>query len=239
MDTQGAALEPQIIYKNKDLLVINKPAGMVVNRAKTTKGQLTLQDWLAQQGWGRSLERNGIIHRLDKETSGVLLVARNQTSLEHWQAEFKQRRVKKSYLALIHGWLEPKQGEISAPISRSRFNRERFGVFPGGKPALTRYITLDQMTTARGEKVSLVEVWPKTGRTHQIRVHLRFLGNPLVADLRYAGRKTARQDRLWCPRLFLHALSLEVLWGSRGRKKRFVAPLAPDLNQVLKKLIKA
>jgi len=232
-------MEPEIIYQDKDLLVLSKPAGMVVNRSQTTKGRLTLEDWLEQKKYGEGVDRQGIIHRLDKETSGLLLVAKNQPSLARWQRRFKLRQVKKTYLALVHGLVKPEQGKIEAPITRNPFNRRRFGVFVGGRSSLTRYNKLDQMITDKGEELSLLEVKPKTGRTHQIRVHLKHIGYPVVADELYAGRKTSRNDRLWCARMFLHAWSLEVIDELNKEKVRFEVPLAADLKQVLKRLKKA
>ena len=231
-------MEPKIIYQDKDLLVLSKPAGMVVNRSQTTKNKITLEDWLGKERLGKGLDRQGIIHRLDKETSGLLLVAKNQASLQRWQRQFKLRRVKKTYLALVHGQVKPVKGKIEAPISRNPFNRKRFGVFVGGRPSLSRYNKVDQMSTVKGEVLSLLEVKPETGRTHQIRVHLKHIGYPIVADELYAGRKTSRDDRSWCQRMFLHAWRLELIDELNNKRVRFEAPLSPDLKQVLRKLKK-
>lgn len=132
---------PKIIFEDKSLLIIDKPAGMVVNRARTTK-EKTIQDWVSDylkirgKGIGK---RAGIVHRLDKETSGLLLIAKNQKAFENLQKQFKERKVEKRYLALVHGKVEPKEGMVEVPISRSPYNRKKFGVFLGGRPAKTKY----------------------------------------------------------------------------------------------------
>lgn len=231
-------MEPKVIYEDEVLLVVDKPAGMVVNRSETTRGRLTLEDWLAKQGIGMGVERNGIVHRLDKETSGVLVVAKSQEVMRDLQKQFKERKVQKTYLALVHGRVRPEKGKITMPITRSPFNRQRFGVFVGGKPAETKY-QVEEEYEYEGEKLSLVKCWPKTGRTHQIRVHLKHIGHPLVADELYAGRKTSRQDRSWCPRLWLQAVSLELSHPVSKKKKRFEVELAVDLKTVLRGLKKA
>lgn len=231
-------MEVKVIYEDEVLLVVDKPAGMVVNRAETTRKMVTLQDWLAKQGIGMGVERNGIVHRLDKETSGVLVVAKSQEVMRDLQKQFKERKVQKLYSALVHGKIRPKKGKIRAPITRNPFNRKRFGVFVGGKPAETKY-QVEEEYEYKGEKLSLVKLWPKTGRTHQIRVHLKHIGHPLVADELYAGRKTSRKDRSWCPRLWLQAVSLELTHPGLRKKKRFEVELAVDLEAVLRGLRKA
>ncbi|MCG2691574.1 pseudouridine synthase, partial [Microgenomates group bacterium] len=132
---------------------------------------------------------------------------------------------------LVHGLVVPKEGRINLPISRNPFNRQRFGVFIGGREAETEYRVLNYYHLGL-EKFSLVEVKPKTGRTHQIRVHFKQLGFPLVADEWYSGRKTSKKDRVWCPRLFLQAIAIEI------NQQVFKTSLAVDLQRVLDKLIK-
>lgn len=228
-------MEPKIIFEDKDLLVVDKPAGMIVNRAQTTKGRLTLQDWLrerkTQNEKSKTLDREGIVHRLDKETSGVLVVAKSEPVMKILQEQFKSRLVKKTYWCLVHGLVVPREGRINLPISRNPFNRQRFGVFIGGREAETDYQVLSYYHSLT-EKFSLAEVKPKTGRTHQIRVHFKNLGFPLVADEWYAGRKTSKKDRVWCPRLFLQAMAIEL------NQRVFQTNLAVDLQRVLDKLTK-
>lgn len=211
-------------------MVVDKPAGMVVNRAQTTRGQLTLQDWLMKEKQ-ILIDRAGIVHRLDKETSGVLVVAKSEPVMKALQEQFKRRLVKKTYWCLVHGLVVPKEGRINLPISRNPFNRQRFGVFIGGREAETDYQVLNYYHLGL-EKFSLVEVKPKTGRTHQIRVHFKNLGFPLVGDEWYGGRKTSKKDRAWCPRLFLQAMAIEI------NQQVFRTSLALDLRGVLNKLTK-
>jgi len=239
-------MEPRVIYEDECLLVVDKPSGMVVNNAKSAQRQFTLYDWIKKnkkvniEKYDKKdefVERLGIVHRLDKDTSGVLLIAKKPEYFRFLQGQFKKRLVEKTYLALVSGVLREK-GVIDAPISRNPFNRRKFGVFVGGKPALTKYIKIDQMTAEAGEKVSLAEVYPKTGRTHQIRVHFRHINCPLISDSVYGGRKKARQNMRWCPRLFLHALKLEVKHPKTNKKLELKVELAEDLEKVLNKLKK-
>ena len=133
---------------------------------------------------------------------------------------------------MVHGKIEPKNGKIEVTIGRLPWRRDRFGVLPGGREASTSYQVIDYFTRD-GEEYSLVEAKPKTGRTHQIRIHLKYLGHPVVADEFYAGRKTARRDRTWCPRLFLHAASIEFFHPERGQKVKFSSGLPADLAVAL------
>lgn len=223
-------MEPKIIFEDDDLLVVDKPAGMIVNRAQTTKGRLTLQDWLEEEK-KILIDRAGIVHRLDKETSGILVVAKSVPVMKILQEQFKSRQVKKTYWCLVHGLVVPRTGTINLPISRNPFNRQKFGVFIGGREAETSYQVLSYYHRLT-EKFSLVEVKPKTGRTHQIRVHFKQIGFPLVADEWYGGRKTSKKDRVWCPRLFLQAIVIEI------NEQVFRTGLAVDLQRVLDKLTK-
>lgn len=225
-----ASLTPKIVFEDKFILMIDKPAGMVVNLAETTR-EKTIQDWIKEylKIKGRGIgERAGIVHRLDKETSGLLVVAKTEEAFKNLQQQFKQRRVEKKYLALVHGKVEPKEGAIEAPITRSPFNRKKFGVFLGGRPAQTKYKVKKYFNS-----YSLLELTPETGRTHQIRVHLKYLGYPVVADAKYAGRKTARRDRQWCPRQFLHASHLAFTHPQTKKRVKFTRPLPSELKKAL------
>ena len=232
----------QILYEDEFLLVLNKPAGWVVNRSETVKEE-TLQDWLEENFqfpiFNFQDYRSGIVHRLDKDTSGVLVVAKTPQIFENLQKQFKERGVGKRYLVLVHGNVQPTEGIIRAPIARSPFDRKRFGIFLGGREAETRYKKISNLKSQISkEKFSLLEIEPKTGRTHQIRVHLKYLGYPVVADEFYAGRKTYRTDKLWCPRQFLHASQLSFIHPQTGKKVKFSAPLSLDLKKALKYLKK-
>lgn len=207
--------------------MIDKPSGLTVNKAETTKNQETIEDRLPES----DLPRRGIVHRLDKDTSGLLLIAKNRPALINLQKQFKDRLIKKTYLALVHGRLSPKAGTIRLPLARQPFNRHRFGVFIDGKAAETGYET----QWSNGE-FTLVEVHPKTGRTHQIRVHFKHLGHPLAADPLYGGKKTLKKDLQWCPRLFLHSHKIEFSHPLSHKIINLTAVLPYDLQTALEKI---
>ena len=229
-----------ILYEDEHLLVINKPAGMVVHPAPGhTSGTLVnallarFPAWAELDWWeseedeeeaGADYPRPGIVHRLDKDTSGLLIVAKSAGARSALQAQFQARQVEKVYLALVHGVLPAPAGLIDAPIGRDPRQRKRMAVVAEGRPAVTAYRVLEPL----GE-YALLEVMPKTGRTHQIRVHLAFIGHPVVGDEVY-GR---RRSRLACPRQFLHAARLSFRHPVTGRPMEFSAPLPPDLQTVL------
>lgn len=226
---------PKIIFEDEAILVLDKPAGWITNSADTTTDQPVVQKWLAdnfqfpllRQGFaGQAIYRNGIVHRLDKETSGLLIVAKTKEAFEILQKEFKERQVKKSYIALVHGKFDLSEGEIKAPVGRLPWNRRRFGVLPGGREAVTKY----HVNKAMGD-FTLLDLYPETGRTHQIRIHLQHIGHPIVADEFYAGRKTSRDDRTWCPRLFLHAASISLIHPVSRERVEFTSPLPADLKE--------
>lgn len=227
-------LNPKIIFEDSSLLVIDKPAGVVVDRAKTTK-EKTIQDWLEDylkiKGGGVG-SRAGIVHRLDKETSGLLLVAKTEKAFKNLQKQFKERKVTKRYLALVHGQVKPKEGTIEVPIARSPYNRKKFGVFLGGRQSQTKYRVKKYYSD-----YSFLELMPKTGRTHQIRVHLKYLGHPIVGDEKYGGRKTVRKDRQWCPRQFLHASFLSFVHPKTKKKVKFTSFLPAELKEVSQSLL--
>lgn len=200
--------EPQIIYEDEAVLVINKPAGMVVNNAQSVKEE-TVQDWAEK--------RSGmLVHRLDKETSGVMVIAKTPEALAALQRQFKARQVTKIYVALVYGKLVPATGVIAVPLRRSKQNREKFTVKAGGKSAETEY-----RVKRYYPGYTQVELRPRTGRTHQIRVHLAYMGHPVVGDERYAGQKQSRADRLVEPRHRLEAVVLGFYHPVTGRWMEF------------------
>lgn len=229
------------------MVVINKPFGMVVNRAESVKGQ-TVQDWMEQKfpevkeptdQKASSMEiqefksRSGVVHRLDKETSGVLVLAKNPSAFMYLKEQFKSRSVVKKYTALVHGHVAPDEASINAPIGRLPWNRLRFGVFPDGRESLTNYKVVKNYISSDNEPLTLLTVTPHTGRTHQIRVHLQYIGHAIVGDILYAGRKRVRDDRIWCPRLFLHAHELTIKSPVTGEKCTIVCELPVELVDVL------
>jgi 23S rRNA pseudouridine1911/1915/1917 synthase len=252
-----------IIFEDDAMLLVNKPAGITVNRAGTTKGEITVQDWAEEHlgqkyqelssqyqestskfgddDWDPSIDfykRGGIVHRLDKETSGILIIAKTPEAFVTLQKQFHERIVKKEYRALSHGLITPKTGEISVPVGRLPWNRNRFGVLPGGRESKTLYRVISYyQLPATKEELTLVELYPHSGRTHQIRVHLKYINHPIFADLLYAGRKTARSDRRLLSRVFLHAAKISFMHPSTGEQVSFDAPLAQELEDVMKKLV--
>lgn len=228
-----------VIYEDDSLLVINKPAGVVVNRADSVKDE-TIQDWAAERLHLQAgltpgddfVSRAGIAHRIDRETTGILLIAKNPESFMELQRQFKEREVKKTYCAIVHGNLVPADGQVDAPIGRLPWNRQHFGVLPGGKDALTVYHTVRTFSVA-GEEISLVELYPHTGRTHQIRVHMKYINHPLLGDYLYAGRKTSRDDRLWAERVMLHAYKITFFHPVTKKPLELEAPMPDDMNRVL------
>ena len=232
--------EPEVIFQDEHLLVINKPAGWVVNDASTVKHNLVIQNWIKNNfdfPISKSVEfRSGIVHRLDKETSGVLLIAKDVESFTNLQIQFKERQVKKTYLALLHDKLVPEEGRVEAQIGRLPWRRDRFGIVAGGRDSRTDYKVEKYLKDSSGHIYTLTKFFPMTGRTHQIRVHSKHLHNPIVSDEFYAGRKRNRADRNWCPRLFLHAYEIKFSHPIRGKLLKFQAPLHQDLETALNSL---
>lgn len=243
-----------IVYEDEDVLLVDKPAGITVNRAETTKEDLTVQDWaeehigidknnipvnkkFGEEGWDPKLDfysRGGVVHRLDKETSGILILAKNPEAFVELLKQFRERTVKKVYIAFAHGLIEPVEGEINVPVGRLPWNTTKFGILPGGKESKTLYKVLDvYLNTKTKEKLSLVEMYPQSGRTHQIRVHLKYINHPIFADFLYAGRKTARTDRNLLPRVFLHAAKISFLHPKSQKEVLYEAPLPKELAACL------
>lgn len=237
-----------VLYEDREVLAINKPPGMVVNRATTVK-EATVQDWAEERLIIKKeklkieeedkdfCNRAGIAHRLDKETSGVLLIAKTPQTFFALQQQFKERGIKKTYLAVVHGTVVPEEGEIRVPVGRLPWNRERFGVVPGGKEAITRYkcvkASMRQCVKGEKEEISIVELHPETGRTHQIRVHMKYINHPIVGDYLYAGRKTARSDRVWAPRVMLHAWKVSFQHPTTKKDLAIEAPIPDDMNAII------
>lgn len=238
-------MEIPILFEDEQLLAINKPAGLVVNRAESVKGE-TVQDWVEKKVSRITyhvssenkyfVDRAGIVHRIDKETSGILLVAKTPTIFMELQRQFKEREVKKTYVAIVHGKLVPPTGEIRATVGRLPWNRERFGIVPGGKEAVTRYKVIGHQLSVIGknkEELSVVELYPETGRTHQIRVHLKYINHPIVGDYLYAGRKTSRDDRTWALRVMLHAWKIAFAHPKTGKMLAIEASIPDDMNSII------
>lgn len=274
-----------ILYEDQDLIIINKSSGLVVNRTTTMKAATIQdwcvekfgQEYFTEEFWQKDLayqklipsdfteefgnamaiwqERLGIVHRLDKDTSGALLLAKNPGALLNLLAQFKKHQTKKTYLALVHGHLADKTGTINAPMGRNSQNRLKFAIDNNGRPAITDYKVIKEFTSLdektitsvaelskmKAKKIkelyqagfSLIELSLKTGRTHQIRVHMSAIQHPLVGDQLYAGRKRSKLDIFWCPRQFLHSLSIGFTHPRTKEAMFQEAPLAKDLGEVL------
>lgn len=224
-----------ILYEDDSLLVVNKPSGVVVNRAQSVEGE-TVQDW-AEKTYQIFIDnRAGIVHRLDKETSGCLIIAKAPEVFFELQRQFKEREIHKTYLAIVHGLLVPDRGEVRAPVGRLPWNPEHFGIVPGGKDAVTTYRVLRVIPTPEPEskeQLSFVELYPETGRTHQIRVHMKYINHPLVGDYLYAGRKTARADRLWAPRVMLHAQKISFTHPATHKSLAIDSPIPDDMDSII------
>jgi 23S rRNA pseudouridine1911/1915/1917 synthase len=226
----------EIVYEDETLVVVNKPAGLVVHPAAGTPSG-TLANALAyhfQQLPGREV-RPGIVHRLDRDTSGLLVVAKTESALENLSDQFRDRTVFKSYVALVHGRMAAGSGKIDQPLARDRSNRTRMAVVRGGRNALTLYRVRQGF-----DRFTLLDVELKTGRTHQIRVHLAWLKHPVVGDETYGGgRDNTIQDPQLSARVrnhkrhFLHAEKLGFRHPVKQEFMKFEASLPEDLSEFL------
>jgi 23S rRNA pseudouridine1911/1915/1917 synthase len=261
-----------IVYEDDDLAVINKPAGMMVHAgagpsadlndgesgnaagepakiARHNRGTLVnalLHHFATLSGVGGEL-RPGIVHRLDKDTSGLIVVAKNDDAHRKLAAQFARREVKKTYIALVHGWLKKERGTITASISRDRVRRTRMTVGgTGGREAISHYQVVRRLDTTYG-KFSLIEVKIDTGRTHQIRVHMASLGRPVVGDKLYGApaelKIASRQKKppglpgtLSLSRNFLHAAELALAHPRTGGRIELNSPLPAELQEFLGRL---
>ena len=244
-----------LVYEDEDLAIVNKPAGMMVHagagatqdeRNRGTLVNALLHRFGKLSGVGGEL-RPGIVHRLDKATSGLIVVAKNDEAHRKLAAQFAGRQVKKTYIALVHGEIKADRGTIHTRISRDRVRRVRMTTRrPGGREAITHYLVRKRIDSALG-KFTLLELKIDTGRTHQIRVHLSSLGHPVVGDVLYgAPRETKarpvkgasrawenRDEAISLARNFLHASALELDHPRTGEILSFRCPLPPELESFL------
>lgn len=221
---QHKAQPVPILYQDDDLIVIDKPAGLVVYPPAGSRQPSVVAS--LKQLINDSGERAGVVHRLDKDTSGVMVLARQPLAKSFLINQFKTRHVHKTYLALVTGHLHHAAARIELPLQRTRRNWRSVEVSVHGKPAVLEYETVREYKTS-----TLVRVKLLTGRTHQIRVQFSYLGHPVVGDRVYG----ARQQPAALPRQFLHAAKLSLQLPS-GRRRSFSAVLPPDLQQYLKQL---
>jgi 23S rRNA pseudouridine1911/1915/1917 synthase len=225
-------LEPEdipvtIIYQDGDIIVLDKPAGLTVHPAPGHPSGTLVNALLAAcpdlRGIAGTL-RPGIVHRLDKDTSGLMVVAKNDRAQRALQSQLKDRDVHKTYVALVHGVPKPREGQIEAPIGRHPKNRKKMAVVADGREAATKYRVREELA---GGRYALLEVEPVTGRTHQIRVHMAALGHPIIGDATYGKRSDliARQA--------LHASKLAFAMPLGGRAVEFESPLPADMREAL------
>ncbi len=238
---ESSEIEPQaipidIIYEDEDLILINKPAGIVVHPSVGHESGTLVNAVLAYcpdlPGVGGE-KRPGVVHRLDKNTSGLILFAKNDHALRYLQRQFKDRTVVKVYQALVYGVLSQNEILIDAPIGRDPKDRKRMAVIPPESSARSRAALTRIKTMTRFDEYTLLECHPLTGRTHQLRVHLAFAGYPIVGDGVYGRRKR----QLLVGRHFLHAGMLTFRRPSDDREKTFSSPLPLELQSILDELV--
>lgn len=244
---QNKYMEIPILYEDKNLLAVNKPSGLVVHTDGRTK-EATLTDWLQEKypalkeigealkiSTGEAVKRWGIVHRIDRETSGVVLIAKNQKTYDFLKKQFLEREIEKAYHAVVYGDVRYDEGIINLPMGRNKsdFRKRATGKAVRGeaREAVTHYKTL-----ARKQKISLVEANPRTGRTHQLRVHFADLGHPIIGDRLYSMPK---KSPLNIKRLALHAYSIEFTLpaslpsGPEGKWLKIIAPYPADFQEAV------
>ncbi len=254
--TQLYNVQPKIIFEDSDILVLNKPAGLVVHSDGRTD-EYTLADWLAENypeikevgepwvlGNGMNSQsdlkdmifRPGIVHRLDRETSGVMIVAKNQKSYEFLKKQFKNREIEKEYRVILNGTFKDdiEEGAINKPIGKSPSDFRKWSAQPGARgvlrDAVTEYKILGR--TGKGnDGYAYISAMPKTGRTHQIRVHFKAIHHPVLGDRLY-GTKKVRNIGIKVPRTMLHAYRIKFK-NLKGEQVEYLAPLPKDFNKVL------
>ncbi len=226
-DAEPEAIALDVLYEDDWLMVINKPAGMVVHPApghwQGTLVSALLHHWRGPLP-GLDPARPGIVHRLDKDTSGVLLIAKDADTLATLGAQFRRREIEKQYLAFVWGRVRTASGVISQPIGRNPVHRMRMAVRQGGREAYTRFQVVERFAD-----VSVLRLWPRTGRTHQLRVHLAAIGHPIVGDAVYGGARP-RHGRTPLARQALHAEQITLHHPHTHERVTFIAPLPHDMS---------
>lgn len=232
--------EIQVLYEDDDVLVINKPAGLVVHSDGRTD-EPTVVDWLLRRiptargvgepgsaPDGTPLERSGVVHRLDRETSGILILAKTQPAFEFLKEQFHDRHVAKEYRAFVYGTMKDEWGHIARPIGRSSKDFRLRSAQRGARGVMREAVT-DWKCIEQSNSHAYLAIFPKTGRTHQIRVHLKAIDRPIVGDTLYAPAFVGKGNDLGFTRLALHAFSLTLSLPS-GEKRVFTAPLPEEFE---------
>ncbi len=239
-----------ILFENEHAVVINKPEGLMVHNTGHSN-ETTVVDWFLQHcpeakgvgepqlsQKGEELERSGVVHRLDKETSGVMILAKDQDTFAHLKRQFHDRLAKKEYRAFVYGAVRERWGTIDRPIGRSTKDFRLRSAQHGARGLLRESVTnWECIGTGRfeGEAFSYMKLTPKTGRTHQIRVHLQAIGRPIVGDALYAKAEMSRSNNLQFNRLALHAHALEIEL-QEGGLQRFIAPLPQAFEEAAERI---
>jgi 23S rRNA pseudouridine1911/1915/1917 synthase len=243
-------MAPEIIYENEDYIVINKPAGLVVHSDGKTV-EKTLVDWIQKNypeidgvgepmiieknGVETIIQRPGIVHRLDRETSGILIIAKNSVSFEFFKNAFKNREIHKTYNAIVWGHVKEDEGTIDAPIARSKSDFRKWSAQRGARgvkrEAVTDYKVIKRFEID-GEKFTFLEVSPETGRTHQIRVHMKYFNHPIICDTLYAENKP---KVLGFDRVALHSRKISFN-DQQDKEQMFEAPYPEDFLDILGKI---
>lgn len=225
-----------VVYEDEYLLVVNKPSGLVVNVSETSPRD-TLRDIIISEysklfgGEDQSdvyVKRGGIVHRLDKETSGVILIAKNKAVFKELQGQFSNREIEKEYIALVHGLVDEERIEVDAPLGRNPKKRVKMAIVEGGRDSLTIVEKIKEVEIPDW-KFTLIRAYPKTGRTHQIRVHLSALNHPVVGDRLYSGRRQQLSREVF-NRLMLHSHKISFTHPQTSQKVTFEAILPSEFN---------
>lgn len=242
--------EPTVLYEDDDVLIIHKPYGWLTHEDGFTDSPTVVEWFLArvpeangvgEEGYtkdGKVLNRSGVVHRLDRETSGILVLAKTQEAHQFLKQQFQDREVKKEYRAFVYGRVNDRWGTINRAIGRNAKDSRKRSAERGAKGKLREAITDFErigMGEYEGEAFSYVKLKPKTGRTHQLRVHLRALDRPIVCDGLYADYKIEKSNNLGCNRLMLHAHMLEFTLPN-GSKERFIAPLPLSFERAAERI---
>lgn len=219
INSVAEVIDLPVLFEDENVIVVNKPAGIISHARGKYWDEASVASFIRQKVSSLTGERAGIVHRLDRATSGVMICAKNQETLSFLQKQFSLRKVKKKYTAIVEGKVEPPKATIDVPLARSPKEPNTFKPDEDGKPCITNY-SLSKYNTI----YSMLKLEPLTGRTHQIRVHLKYINHPIVGDYLYGGKKADR--------LFLHANSLEITIPG-GARKIFEAPLPVDFIQLV------
>lgn len=226
IEAKAENLSIEIVYEDSDVLVVDKPQGMVVHPAPGHESGTLVNALLYHVNDLSGINgkiRPGIVHRIDKDTSGLLMVAKNDVAHEKLSDQLKDKKAKREYIALVHGDIPHEKGTIDAPIGRDRKNRKKYAVVDNGKPSVTHFEVIE-----RFKEYTLVKLQLETGRTHQIRVHMDYIHYPLAGDPLYGPRKTLEGNGQ-----FLHAVSLGFIHPTSGEEMLFEAPMPAVFKETL------